>query len=117
MNTNIARKRATHAVPPAVGGETSRFSFPGASAFAKAAGDPRAVLLLLREEAAAEIDRLLAFLDATEGDVEAEESCEGEGEACDDEGDAVSDDEDNHDMEAAAGRPVLTAACGRVVRI
>lgn len=73
----IAPARGTHtlrapAVPPAVGGETSTLPFRPSSHYATAAGDPRAVLMRLREEAANEIDRLLEFLDATEGDVDLE---------------------------------------------
>jgi hypothetical protein len=39
---------------------------------------PLAHLMRLREEAAAEVDRLLAFLDATEGDLELVEADQSE---------------------------------------
>lgn len=87
MNTTqTARKRATYAVPPAVGGETEITGHKPRSHYARLEGDPIAVLMRLRDEAASEIDRLLAFLDATEGDIDFDQCCEDEGADCEDEG-------------------------------
>ncbi len=130
-----APRRPPQSVPPAVGGETLTVSHPPTSYYAFQAGDPRAVLLRLREEAANEIDRLLEFLDATEGDVDLEGPDEdgAEPEHNEDTGDfepslgwtvdgvsthtglGILDAEENHDVEATDGRPVWTAACGRAV--
>ena len=49
-----------------------------------------AKLIRLRQEAADEIERLLAFLDDTDGEVDLEEHCEDEGAQCDDEGEPDS---------------------------
>jgi hypothetical protein len=73
--TTIARKRATEAVP-AIAHEPPWRLPP--SHHARLAGSPSAVLMRLREEAAAEIDRLLAFLDATEGDIDKEDGGDDE---------------------------------------
>lgn len=86
-----ASQRRPLTVPPAVGGETPMCEHPPLSHHARRAGDPREVLMRLREEAADEIDRLLAFLDATEGDTDCEDTdedaqSEDEGAQCDDEG-------------------------------
>jgi len=66
--------------------------FYDATARAEEDRHPLRHLMRLRDEAAAEIERLLAFLDATDGDVDLEGSCEDEGAACEDEG-AQCDDE------------------------
>lgn len=73
--TTIARKRAVEAVP-AIAHEPPWRLTP--SHHARLAGSASAVLMRLREEAAAEIDRLLAFLDATEGDIDREDGADDE---------------------------------------
>lgn len=82
-------------VPPAVGGETLTIGHPSTSFYAFKAGDPRAILMRLREEAADEIDRLLAFLDATEGDIDLE--------GTDEDGDEPEHKEDTGDFEPSLG--------------
>lgn len=98
-----AAQRSPLAAPPDVRPTSTSLGMglaPQPSYYARLAGDPRAVLMRLREEAADEIDRLLGFLDATDGDVDMEPSlagfsdgmddregvCEDEGAQCDDEG-------------------------------
>ena len=103
MTTTIARKRAPHAVPPAVRADRSVVSeLISKARLAAADGHPMAMLMRLRDEAADEIDRLLAFLDATEGDIDLEDG---------------ADDEPGHDIEQTDGAPVTITACGRVVRL
>jgi len=86
-----AAQRPPLAVPPAVGAETPMCAHSQLSGHARRAGDPRAVLMRLREEAADEIDRLLAFLDATEGDTDSEDT--------DEDGDEPEHTEDDSDRE------------------
>lgn len=76
LRYSILAAKGTHnlripAVPPVVGGKTPALPFPPASRYTEA-GDPRAVPMQLREQAADEIDRLPGFLDATEGDADME---------------------------------------------
>jgi hypothetical protein len=79
-------------LPPPVGGPRE----VPYSAFAEAAQDrhPLAHLIRLRDEAAAEVERLLAFLDATDGDIDLEPyltGWNGDGDNDDREGDPADD--------------------------
>jgi len=59
---------------------------PSAAVLVRADETPLHALARLRKEASAEVERLLAFLDATEADSDLEPCCEDEGAQCEDEG-------------------------------
>ena len=81
-------------LPPPVG--VSRQVPYSADAEASEDRHPLAHLIRLRDDAAAEVERLLAFLDATDG-------CEDLAEVCEDEGAPTGDDEDGLDGEPSLG--------------
>lgn len=104
---------------PAVGGTTVDPYPHGhrpASHSAARDGHPVASLMRLREQAAAEIDRLLAFLDATDGDPDIEDD---PSEPTDTRIKALGghdaphteDDEDGADNEPSLGRPEFSFYC------
>lgn len=93
-----AAQRPPLAVPPDVRHSSTSLGLGLAaqpSHRARLAGDPRADLMRLREEAADEIDRLLIFLDATEGDTDCEDT--------DQDGEEPEHDEDAGDREPVLG--------------
>lgn len=75
-----------------------------AAAAAARAGHPAAILLRLRQEAANEIERLLIFLDATEGDPDMETNGDDDAQVDDDGIDEASDNE----PELGFSEPIIT---------